>query len=279
LAIPTNSNCDTAETARSEERAIADSTRPPRTGALIINADDWGRDRNTTDRILECALRGAISATSAMVFMADSERAAGLARERGVDAGLHLNFTETFSAPAGHEYLVEHHARVAKFLRHNRFAQVFYQPRLANSFEYLVKAQLGEFRRIYGRDPARIDGHHHMHLCANVLFGEFLPEGTLVRRSFSFARGEKSWANRFYRKFVDSRLKRRHRLTDFLFSVEPIEDSKRLLRIFALARHSFVELETHPANAEELLFLQSGKMQELLGDLPVAIGFPEIGRE
>jgi predicted glycoside hydrolase/deacetylase ChbG (UPF0249 family) len=244
--------------------------------ALIVNADDWGRDRNTTDRILECSLRGALSSASAMVFMSDSERAAALARERGVDVGLHLNLTEAFLSPVGYADLAEHHSRVASFLLRSRFSQVVYHPRLANSFEYLVRAQLDEFHRLYGFAPDRIDGHHHMHLCANVLFGELVPAGTLVRRSFSFARGEKSWANRLYRKFVDRRLKRRHRLADFLFSVTPVQDSKRLQRIFSLARQAVVELETHPVNPEELRFLGSEKMQELLGDLSIATSFPAI---
>src|ERR1700674_3520796 len=62
-------------------------------GLLIINADDWGRDYETTARTLECALRGTISSVSAMVFMQGSEQAAAIALERGIDAGLHLNFT------------------------------------------------------------------------------------------------------------------------------------------------------------------------------------------
>ena len=47
---------------------------------LIINADDWGRDNETTDRSLDCVLRGSVSSVSAMMFMEDSERAAGIAR-------------------------------------------------------------------------------------------------------------------------------------------------------------------------------------------------------
>jgi predicted glycoside hydrolase/deacetylase ChbG (UPF0249 family) len=279
LATSTNSLSGCAVNSYSESRTIVRGVDTPRTSALIVNADDWGLDRNTTDRILECALRGAISSASAMVFMSDSERAAALARERNVDVGLHLNFTEAFSAPIGHARLAEHHARVANFLLRNRFSQVVYHPRLTNSFEYLVSAQLEEFRRIYGFAPERIDGHHHMHLCANVLFGEFVPEGTLVRRNFSFARGEKSWTNRLYRKFVDGRLKRRHRLADFLFSLAPVQTSERLQRIVSLARQAFVELETHPANPEEFRFLGSGEMQELLGDLPIARRFPAIARQ
>src|SRR5712671_5161398 len=68
-------------------------------GLLIVNADDWGRDRSTTAAILNCAVRGVASSVSAMVFMEDSERAAAIAQERGIDAGLHLNLTTSFSAP------------------------------------------------------------------------------------------------------------------------------------------------------------------------------------
>ncbi|MDR3735988.1 MAG: ChbG/HpnK family deacetylase, partial [Acidobacteriaceae bacterium] len=67
--------------------------------AVIVNADDWGRDAATTLRTLGCVLCGAVSSVSAMVFMENSEQAAQLARKHAVDAGLHLNFTERLSAP------------------------------------------------------------------------------------------------------------------------------------------------------------------------------------
>jgi chitin disaccharide deacetylase len=230
------------------------------TGGLIVNADDWGRDAKTTDRILECVLCGAVSSASAMVFMEDSERAAALARARGIDVGLHLNFTSFFSASDCPPRLAEHQRRLSRYLRANRLAQVVFHPGLAGAFKHVVAAQLEEFRRLYGAEPDRIDGHHHMHLCANVLLGELMPEGTLVRRNFSFVPGEKSWMNRFYRKSVDRRLKRRHRLVDHLFSLAPIEPADRLQRIISLAQHSVVELETHPVNYEEYRFLTSCDM-------------------
>jgi hypothetical protein len=202
-----------------------------------------------------------------MVFMEDSERAATLARERKVNVGLHLNFTTPFSTPVPIGRLAEHHARVSGFLLRNRLSQVVYHPRLANSFEYLVATQVGEFRRIYGAEPDRIDGHHHMHLCANVLLGELMPARTLVRRNFSFVPGEKSWVNRFYRKSVDRLLKRRHWLVDYLFSLTPVEPPDRLRRIVSLARHAVVELETHPVNPDEYRFLTSGEIFSKLGDL------------
>ena len=65
-----------------------------------------------------------------------------------------------------------------------------FHPGLMRKFDYLVSAQIDEFRRLYGCAPDRIDGHHHMHLGANVLMMESLPAGTLGRRNFSFDRVE-----------------------------------------------------------------------------------------
>lgn len=244
----------------------------PKMGALIINADDWGRNRETTDRVLECATRRVISSASGMVFMEDSERAASLAREAGIDIGLHLNLSEAFSARTVSAELQEHHERVARFLRSHRFFQTVFHPQLARSFEYVVKAQLEEFNKVYGESPKRIDGHHHMHLSENVVAGRLLPSGTLVRRNFSFGPGEKSWINRRYRRFVDRRLQQRHRLVDFLFSIQPIE-IERLKRIFACAQQALVELETHPVNPDEFEMLTSSKMTVLLGDVSIAPSF------
>jgi hypothetical protein len=258
--------------------AAADSEATARLGVLIVNADDWGRDGETTDRILECVLHGAVSSTSAMVYMEDSERAAEIARERGVDAGLHLNLTTSFSAAGCPSRLTGHHRRVSRYLAGNRLAQVIYHPGLADSFEYVVRAQLEEFARLYGTEPERIDGHHHMHLCANVLLGKLLPEGTIVRRNFSFSAGEKSWGNRLYRRSVDRLLAKRHRLSDFFYALPPLEPAGRLEEIFSLARRSVVEVETHPVNSDEYRFLTGGEIFRWAEDIPIATRYSVPGR-
>jgi len=239
-------------------------------GALIVNADDFGRDRDTTGRILDCFERSALSSTSAMVFMEDSERAAALALDRGIDIGLHLNLTERFSQIGAPERLREHHERIASSLRQHRLRQVLYDARLSKSFDYVVQAQIEEFTRIYHAEPQRIDGHHHMHLCANVLYANLLPEGTIVRRNFSFAASEKGFINRMYRRLVDTRLARRHRMADFLYSIVPIDVPGRLARIFNLARDFAVEVETHPARPSEYAFLASGDIFRVAPGIPVA---------
>ncbi len=247
--------------------------KAPTRGSLIVNADDWGRDRATTDRTFECVTAGTVSSVSAMVFMADSERAAEIAGRSGIDAGLHLNFTDPFSGPNVPAPLLERQRKLRRCLLRHPFARLLYHAGLAGSFEYVVATQIDEFRRLYGRDPQRIDGHHHLHLCANVLRDGLLPAGILVRRNFSFLPGEKSLPNRLYRLGVDRRLANRYFLVDHLFNLAPHEPADRLQRIFALARNSLVEMETHPINPVEHRFLTSGGLLRQLGDLSISPNF------
>jgi hypothetical protein len=215
-----------------------------------------------------------------MVFMEDSERAAALAREKGIDAGLHLNFTTRFSGTNCSARLLDHQHKIAAYLLRHPFARAVFHPFLVRSFEYVVAAQRNEFLRIYGADPTRLDGHHHMHLCANVLLGGLLPPGTFVRRHFSYESGEKIVRNRIFRKFTDVVLPLRHRVADFCFSLPPLQPPGRLQRIFSLARHSVVELETHPIKPEEYRFLAGGEIFSSTGDCPIATSFrvPRLGR-
>lgn len=226
-------------------------------GLLIVNADDWGRDVETTDRILECVQAGSVSSVSAMVFMEDSERAAAISCSDHIEAGLHLNLTTRFSAHACPSNLAARQQTLSSYLRRGRIAAISIHPGLVRTFEYVVRCQVDEFHRLYGSAPERIDGHHHAHLCANMLAQRLLPSGTLVRRNFSFQAGEKSVWNRLYRGFIDRRLSRRHRVTDFFFSLSPLQPSSRLERIFALAQSAVVEVETHPAQPDEYQFLRS----------------------
>jgi chitin disaccharide deacetylase len=256
---------------QANEPAVTSAGTSTGSGALvIINADDWGRDRENTDRSLACVLEGAVSSASAMVFMEDSERSADLAKEHDVDCGLHLNLTTAFSAPQSPARLHDHQRKLSRFLRSQRLAPALYHPFLTNSFEYVVKTQMEEFERLYGGPAGRIDGHHHMHLCANVVRQKLLPAGTIVRRNFSFGPAEKSAVNRWYRDRQDKALARRHSMTDFFFSLPPLEPRLRLKRVFTLALQFDVEVETHPVNAKEYRYLMDGNLLRDLGPLQVA---------
>jgi hypothetical protein len=206
-----------------------------------------------------------------MVFMEDSDRAAATAREYAIDSGLHLNLTTPFSGDNCSSRLRESQEMIARYLLRHRFAQAMFHPGLTREFEYVVKAQLDEFHRLYGSAPLRLDGHHHIHLCANVLFQGLLPRDTIVRRNFSFEVGEKSGWNRFYRRCVDNLLARRHRLPDYFFSLAPLQPEHRLERIFSLARASLVEVETHPIKGDEYGFLTGGGIGRLAKDVRIVL--------
>jgi predicted glycoside hydrolase/deacetylase ChbG (UPF0249 family) len=224
-------------------------------GMLVINADDWGRDQQTTDAIREFTRTGAVSSVSAMVFMEDSERAAAIARQDGTFAGLHLNLTTPFSFRGCRVGLRSHQERLARYLTRSRFSRLIFHPGLANSFRYVVSAQLDEFHRLYDSGARKIDGHHHMHLSANILFAGLLPHDVIVRRHFSSEPGEKRLRNVAFRQFTRV-LMTGHRTTDYFFSLVPLEPEERLKRIFGLARTSCVELGVHPIQSRETVFLR-----------------------
>ena len=236
---------------------------------LIINADDFGRSAAETDAALGCYREGRITSVSAMVFMEDSERAAELAKENELDVGLHLNFGEPFTGENHHAKLGEYHRRTIRYLMGNKYAQLVYNPLLRREFAYSYEAQAAEFMRLFGRPPSHIDGHHHMHLCANILLSKIIPAGMKIRRNFSFWPGEKSLLNRTYRAFADRWLARRYELPDYFFDLTQCMRGKKLDRVAALAKSNNVELMTHPVVDREAEYLMSDEFRLMLQRLEI----------
>jgi chitin disaccharide deacetylase len=230
---------------------------------LYVNADDFGWTEEITDRILACYRQRRVHAASAMTFMKDSERSADLARENGFPTGLHLNFTQDFTSGTVNAHLRNKHRSVATYLKARKLNQTLFNPLLCKAFDYVFQAQWDEFFRLYGREPARLDGHHHMHLCMNMLASGKLPRGLKVRRSFTFRPGEKNPLNRLYRYLVDRWLKSRFQCTDYFFSIVPIS-FHRIKRIILLSRSADVELMVHPGVKEEHNFLSGSEWAGLL---------------
>lgn len=190
-----------------------------------------------------------------MVFMSDSERSADLALSSGIEVGLHLNFTDGFTGDNLSSLLNNHQQRIARFLRKSKYCVVLYNPLLRRHFEYVYKRQYDEFVRLYGKVPAHLNGHRHMHLCTNVLIDGLLLPNQKVRRSFSFLTGEKPLSNRLYRRLVDIWLKRRYVCTDLFFSIAPVEEPGRLRKIINLSRSHNIELMVHPQKSNEYEYL------------------------
>jgi len=236
---------------------------------LIITADDYGKTRRATDNIQKCLSRKRITSASAMVFMEDSERAAALAYGTNLEVGLHLNFTLPFNAAHAPLKLRERHNLVLSYLGKQRLSQVIYNPFLTAPFNYVFLSQQEEFMRLYNRFPDYYNGHHHMHLCANVLASKMLPNGARVRNTFTFDPGEKDIVNRLYRFILDICVKKRFISTDCFFSIAPLQNYQRLRTIISRAVNETVEIEVHPEDNEETDFLISDRYLNLLNSTTI----------
>ena len=235
---------------------------------IIISADDIGRSCSATDNIVACHRQGLITSSSVMVFMRDSERAAELIRASHLETGLHINFTLAFDSPLLLAPLKNAQFSVINYLRSRKWNKIIYNPLLGKKFEYLFKAQYDEYLRLFSKDPAHIDGHHHMHLCMNMILGRIVPRGLCVRRGFSFSPGEKGLVPWLYRRLIDHWLVRNYRCTDYFFGLGSPHDHQRLAKIMNLASSSIVELMVHPDKSATYDFLMSRPYRDLIANVP-----------
>ena len=236
---------------------------------LIVNADDLGRTAEATDNIITCFRRGRITSASAMVFMSDSERAAGSAAAVRLESGLHLNLDLPFDGPDVPTPLRDHHGRIVAYLRRGKWRQLLYNPSLTKAFRYVFQAQYDEYCRLFGKEPIQIDGHDHMHLCMNMVVDRVIPRGLRVRRNLTFARGQRNFVNRLYRKLVDAWLVRRYICSDAFFAIDPVENLPRQEGIIQRAHSCNVELMVHPGLREEYEHLLSPAFEALIRGVPM----------
>lgn len=244
---------------------------------IIITADDYGKDIRTTDNIFKCGLNKRVSSASAMVFMADSERAASLLKELDLEIGLHLNFTQPFNGSHVSRTVRQHQKKIIAYLNMHPLTQIIYNPFLTKSFILVFQTQQGEFRRLYGKLPDFYNGHHHMHLCTNMILGKMLPTNARIRRTFSFNSGEKGIFNLSYRDLLNWLISKKFISTDSLFSISPVQDIQRLHTFFVRAQTENVEIEVHPEIEEECKFLLSEQFKKLL-DIALLSGFCHLSK-
>jgi predicted glycoside hydrolase/deacetylase ChbG (UPF0249 family) len=242
---------------------------------LIITADDLGRDRPATDTAMNCFRKSRITSASFMVFMADSERAARLAIDEGLETGLHLNFITPYDAPSIPDALKTNLAAAAAFYRHGPWTQGIYHPFLGRAVASIFRSQLEEYRRLFRREPAFFNGHQHLHLSPNMIAAGLLPRDAAVRRSETFLRGKKKWITGAYRRLADVWLLRSHVSTDAFYNLIPVDDRARVAQIVEVARTSRVELMVHPWMPDNYAFLMGAEFETLTA--PVRLGrFAEL---
>ena len=245
------------------------TTTPTHTGLLIVNADDFGLDTTSTDAILECFRSGAISSTTALVWMRDSDRAAGLGEREGIPSGLHLNLIEPYTAPDVPDRVATTQRRVIERLRGGGLAAQLYRRDWSADFEQCIRDQLARFRELYGRSPTHFDGHRHMHLAMNALLSPALAPVRRCRRPVNRLRRDSASHKRAARAALGLLVSSRFRTTERCYSLRSlhpalggVELDSRLDR----ARRGSVELFVHPGYPDELPVLSSPDWQTRLGE-------------
>ncbi len=114
---------------------------------IVLCADDFGLSPAVSSAIVELLEAGRISATSCMVVYPEFPERARLLRGHldGADVGLHLTLTaeRPFAAV---------------------FRDAYLRPVDLSTAERAVNEQVDAFAQAFGRMPAYIDGHQHLHL-------------------------------------------------------------------------------------------------------------------
>jgi predicted glycoside hydrolase/deacetylase ChbG (UPF0249 family) len=241
-------------------------------GLLIVNADDWGHDEETTDAIAGCHEWGALTSTTAMMFMEGSEHAARRAAELpSLGVGLHLNLDEEYSDPAVPPKVRERQRRLVDHYRDARRRRWLYDPRHRQATNRIVADQFERFHELYGRAPTHLDGHHHAHLAANVLLSPAVPWGTKIRNTLTDT-GHRSPLTRGLQMARDRLLLGRRRTTEFFFDLRaiwPDLGGAETGDALGLASESSVEIMVHPGLRDEFDALRSSEWAVALEGLPL----------
>jgi chitin disaccharide deacetylase len=241
-------------------------------GLLIVNADDWGYDEETTEAIAVCHRAGGLTSTTAMSFMKDTSRAAALARDvPGLGIGLHLNLVEEYTDPETPEPVRARQRELIEQSRLLRLQRWVYNPFMRDRIDRVIADQFQQFVDLYGRLPTHVDGHHHCHLAANVLLSPALPRGTKIRNALSDAHRPNPLTDGL-RRFRQRLLERRDlRTTDYFFSIVTSWPGMRGTPPpdrLGLAKEASVEVMVHPIFPSEYAPLQSPDWTKALGELP-----------
>ncbi|HEV7615867.1 MAG TPA: ChbG/HpnK family deacetylase [Solirubrobacterales bacterium] len=241
------------------------------TPLLIVNADDFGWNRDATDRTVECFAAGQITSTTALVNMEDSERAAALGREHGLAIGLHLNLTDPFTGSDVDRGERERQAAACRIFGSAglRLRSWTYDPRISGLVEDAIRDQVERFHALFGQAPTHVDGHNHVQVCPNVALSPALRGFKLRNALWAWPsdRGAMAYARAARRRLSAGRFLSPRYFFDIaqLHRLAADEAAAKL----GLARGAAVEVMAHPGFGHELEALRAPSWAPTIAELPL----------
>ncbi|MCI8662190.1 MAG: chitin disaccharide deacetylase [Hungatella sp.] len=125
---------------------------------LVVNADDFGYTKGVTEGIIEGYHRGIVRSTTALTNMPWLELGKNLTKDcQDLGIGVHMTLT-LGKALTGVKSFTDDQG--------NFLSKARIQSMDLNQEEVYEewKAQIERFREVFGRMPAHLDSHHHMHV-------------------------------------------------------------------------------------------------------------------
>lgn len=253
-------------------------------GLLIVNADDWGGSEETTGAILDTFEAERVTSTSALVYMADSDRAASVARERELPVGLHLNLTQPFDDGDTPRTVRDRQLRLTE-----RFAGAghdnrpgtaalrrwLYDPVVRSAVERGLADQLERFEVLYGGPPTHFDGHNYVDICPNVFLSRAIPRGSAMRGSLGAYPLVRTTMGRL-RGARQGIRGLRLRCPDHVLHVADLQLGARPDPRLRLARDASVEVISHPDDDRERSALMSPAWKRVLSEYRLG-SFADLG--
>ena len=201
------------------------------------------------------------------MFMEDTERSADFAESHNIPVGLHLNFTEAFTGIINNDKLHFIHNRLRKYFKASKYNQMLYNYRIVRELDYSFKSQYEEYFRIYQKIPTHIDGHHHMHLAASVIFSNIITKGLKIRKRFAINDNRVSFINRLYSYIVNRYLNKHYVCTDYFYGVNHEISETFLNFIINKAQTYNVEIMAHPGIFQDYNYLLSDEYYNIISPI------------
>lgn len=245
---------------------------PSETPVLIVNADDLGWNTGATDLTIESFRAGRITSATALVHMADSDRAAQMALEHDLPTGLHLNLTDPFTSSSVPIAERERQASACEHFagKRLRLRSWVYDPRASRLVEDAVRDQVERFESLFGRPPTHVDGHNHVQVCPNVVASKAL-DGFKLRNALRAWPATKSTmgAARALRRFLTARSFLSTRYFFDIAELHRLHPAVEVARRLSISRGASVEVMAHPGFGHELEALSSPAWKSTIDDLPL----------